>query len=146
VNAPLNPSPPVSETEEAVQPPPVPVTSWSESPVFTMSRLWPLSEREVVRSAESALARRDWASAVTDCGTLLERTLAAVGQICSEPGLPSSPAVYCLLLGVDGRKYLEFQRLLASVRGSCIPSEHEALQAYAFALVVRQAQVTLASE
>jgi hypothetical protein len=122
------------------------VPSRNEIKVFTMSRLWPLSDREIVRSAESALARRDWATAVTDCGTLVERTFAAVAQLCGEPGLTQSSAMYCLMLGVDGRKFLEFQRVLSSVKESCIPSEHEAFHVYAFSLLVRQAQVTLTSE
>jgi len=118
--------------------------SWSEPNAFTMSRLWPLSDREIVRAAEVALARRDWASAVTDSGTLVERTLAAVAQMCGEP-VGHSSALYCLILGVDGRKYLEFQRVLSSVKESCVPSEHEALYAYSFALLVRQAQSMLST-
>jgi hypothetical protein len=51
-----------------------------------------------------------------------------------------------MLLGVDGRKYLEFQRILSTVRESCLPSEHEALQAFMFALSVRQARATLSNE
>ena len=101
---------------------------------------------EIVCSAEESLARCDWVQAVTDCGKLVERTLAAVAQICGEPGLLQTSAVCCILLGVDGRKYLEFQRVLSAVRESCLPSEHEALQAFAFALGVRQARATLSNE
>ncbi len=120
--------------------------SWSTAQGFSLSRMWPHADRELVRAAESSLARCDWEGAVTECGKLVERTLAAVAQVSGEPRLNESPAVCCVLLGVDTRKYLEFQRLMSSVRESCVPSEHEALQAYAFALVVRQARATLTSE
>ncbi len=120
--------------------------SWETQPGFSLSRMWPHADREIVRSVEKALAQCDWVSAVTDCGRLVERTLAVVAQVGGEPGLVQVPAVCCILLGVDGRKYLEFQRVLTSVRESCIPSEHEALQAFAFALGVRQAQASLSSE
>ena len=120
--------------------------SWTMAPGFSLSRMWPHADREIVWSVEQALSRCDWVSAVTDCGRLVERTLAVVAQVGGEPGLLQTPAVCCILLGVDGRKYLEFQRVLTSVRESCIPSEHEALQAFAFALGVRQAQASLSSE
>ena len=106
----------------------------------------PNVDREIVRRAESSLARGDWVSAVTECGMLVERTLAAVAHASGEPDLLRTPAVCCMLLGIDGRKYLEFQRVLYAVRESCLPSEHEALQAFVFALGVRQARATLANE
>ena len=120
--------------------------SWTSVQGFSLSRMWPHADREIVRSVEQSLARCDWVSAVTNCGRLVERTLTVVAQVCDEPGLLQTPAICCILLGVDGRKYLEFQRLLASVRESCVPSEHEALQAFVFALGVRQARASLSSE
>jgi signal recognition particle receptor subunit beta len=120
--------------------------SWSATQSFSLSRIWPHADRELVRAAENSLARCDWVSAVTHCGKLVERTLVAVAQISGEPNLTQSPALCCLLIGVDGRKYLEFQRLLSSVRESCVPSEHEALQAFTFTLSVQKARATLASE
>ncbi len=120
--------------------------SWNVSQSFSLSRMWPHADRELVRAAEGSLARCDWVSAVTDCGKLVERTLAAVAHMTLDPSLGQSFAMCCVLLGVDGRKYLEFQRLLSSVRESCVPSEHEALQAFTFALSVCQARATLASE
>lgn len=125
--------------------PPMPATL-SEAQSFTLAKLWPSADREVVRAVEGALARRDWVGAVTDCGTLVERTLAAVAQLCGESALIHSPSMCCLLLGVDGRKYLEFQRVLSSVRESCVPSEHEALAAFTFAIGVQRARATLTSE
>lgn len=149
-NEPWNPSPTAPEVvhrAEAVEhASPQPAPTWNEPQVFTLSRLWLNADREIVRAVEGALARRDWASAVTDCGALVERTLAAVAQLCGESGLVQSPSMCCLMLGVDGRKYLEFQRVLMSVRESCVPSEHEALAAFAFAIGVRQARATLTSE
>ncbi len=120
--------------------------SWEIGQGFSLSRMWPHADRDIVKSVESSLARCDWVNAVSDCGKLVERTFAVVAQICGEPGLLQTPAMCCLLLGVDGRKYLEFQRLLSSVRESCVPSEHEAMQAYTFALSVSQARTSLASE
>ena len=120
--------------------------TWDPEHGFSLSKMWPHADREIVRSAENSLARSDWVNAVTDCGRLVERTLAAVAHICGEPDFLHTPAVCCVLLGIDGRKYLEFQRLLISVRESCLPSEHEALQAFAFALGVRQARATLSNE
>jgi signal recognition particle receptor subunit beta len=115
----------------------------SQEPPFSLSRLWPHADREVVRAIEAALGRGDWVTAVSDCGTLVERTLAATARASGEAGASLSPALCCILLGVDGRKYLEFQRTLSAVRKSCMPSEHEALQVYVFAILLRQA---LASE
>jgi len=120
--------------------------SWNDTPSFTLARLWPHADREIVRAVEKSVARQDWVSAVTDCGTLVERTWAAVAQLSADPGLVQSPTLCCLILGVDGRKYLEFQRVLTSVRESCIPSEHEALSVFAFALGVRQSCATITSE
>ena len=107
---------------------------------FSLCQLWPLSDRDVVRSVESALSRRDWVTAVSDCATLIERTLHTVAHTSGESVLTQSPAVCCMLLGVDGRKYLEFQRVLSAVHKSCMPSEHEALQSYVFAIALRQAR------
>ncbi len=111
----------------------------AKDPPFSLSRLWPHADREVVRTIESALARGDWVTAVSDCGTLVERTLAAAARASGEVGSSLSPALCCVLLGVDGRKYLGFQRILSAVRKSCMPSEHEALQVYVFAVALRQA-------
>ena len=122
------------------------IESWDTPRGFSLSRQWPHADREIVRSAEDSLARCDWVGAVTECGKLVERTLSAVAHACGEPGLSQSLAVCCMLLGVDGRKYLEFQRILSTVRESCLPSEHEALQAFMFALSVRQARATLSNE
>jgi len=124
----------------------VPVRRQLQEAAFSFCRLWPHSDREVARTIESALARGDWVTAVSDCATLVERTLAATARVSAESGPSLSSAMCCLLLGVDGRKYLEFQRVLAAVRKSCMPSEHEAMQVYIFAVMLRQAQAALASE
>jgi signal recognition particle receptor subunit beta len=113
---------------------------------FSFGKLWPHSDREVVRTVESALARGDWVTAVSDCATLVERTLAATARLAGESAAMLSPATCCMLLGVDGRKFLEFQRVVSEVRKSCMPSEHEALQAYVFAITLRQARTVLSTE
>jgi len=124
----------------------VPARQQLQEVAFSLCRLWPHSDREVARTIESALARGDWVTAVSDCATLVDRTLAATARASAESGPSLSPPMCCLLLGVDGRRYLEFQRVLAAVRKSCMPSEHEAMQVYIFAVMLRQAQAALASE
>ena len=115
-------------------------------PKFSLGQLWPLADRDIARSAESALSRRDWVTAVSDSATLVERTLITVARECGEGVLEQSPAVCCILLGIEGRKYLEYQRIVSAVRRSCMPSEHEAVQTYLFAITVRQARAAWASE
>lgn len=113
---------------------------------FSLAKLWPIADREVVRTVEAALTRGDWVSAVSDAATLVERTISLVTRATGEKPETLPAVSCCLLLGVDGKRYMEFYRVLSAVRRSCMPSEHEALSVYAFALALRQAQVMLTSE
>jgi signal recognition particle receptor subunit beta len=137
----------VSYTDTSrLQPEETPARTKTDAAAFSLCRLWPHSDREVVRTIEAALVRGDWVTAVSDSATLVERTLAATARLAGESGATLSPAASCMLLGVDGRKYLEFHRVVSDVRRSCMPSELEALQAYVFAITLRQARTVLASE
>jgi hypothetical protein len=52
--------------------------------------------------------------------------------------------VVCLLLGLDGRRYLEFRALVRDTRAGRAVAENDALVAYAFAIDTRIARSRVA--
>jgi hypothetical protein len=72
---------------------------------------------------------------------LVARTLAGAASVLgSAPEAPRDPATVVLLLGIDGRRYLDFRALVRDTRSGRAPSEFDGLSAYAFALQVRLAR------
>src|SRR5690606_16160485 len=71
--------------------------------------LWPNQERVQVLELEQHLRRGQFAEAIRLADELVSRTLAGVaGALGSAGESPRDPALVVLLLGLDGRRYLEF--------------------------------------
>lgn len=109
---------------------------------FSLSDLWPASDRDTVRRAELSLASRDPAAAVAVCDDLLSRVLAAGSLLLGGQGQAATardPAVVVLMLGLDGGRYLAFRAVVRAVRAKREPRLLEALECYAFVVEARQA-------
>lgn len=107
-------------------------------PAFSFDALWPGGERPLVAALEAALTEGDLRGAVLACEQLVSRSLArAAGLLGQARDAPRDPAVVVLLLGVDGRRYLEFRALVRQARSGRDLTRQEALLAYAFAIEIR---------
>ncbi len=116
-------------------------TSGNEASGFGFGPLWPPAERPLAATVEAALAAGEFASAVLAIDRLVTGALAAVASRLGSSGdAPREPAVVALLLGLEGRRYVEFRSLVREVRGGRAVDERDALLAYAFALEVRLAR------
>lgn len=82
---------------------------------FSLAPVWPESERGAVRRAEALLAAQDACGAVLACDVLVARVLASAAGLGGSLDAPRDPGLVALLLGLDGRRYLEFR---ASVRAA----------------------------
>lgn len=103
--------------------------------------LWPAQERGTVRELEASLAQGDFERGVTLADQLVARALAsAAGLLGGSLDAPRDPATVALLLGLEGRRYLEFRALVRDVRSGRGVSVSEALSAYAMAIEVRLAR------
>jgi hypothetical protein len=108
---------------------------------FSFEALWPVQERPAVVELEAALAAGDPARAVALSEQLAARALASAASVLgSTADAPRDPAVVALLLGVDGRRYLEFRALARDARAGREISQIEALAAYAMAIDLRLAR------
>jgi signal recognition particle receptor subunit beta len=122
-----------------------PVTSPAETEqapaTWSFDILWPSNERALVRDLETALASRQYARALALSDQLVARALASAASVLgSTPDAPRDPAVVALLLGAEGRRYLEFRALVRDARNGREVAEFEALAAYAFAVEMRLAR------
>jgi len=143
------PVPPMSE------PPPVPRLSSAPPPPIDASRaptgvsfetLWPVPERGMVRELEAALAQSDFERSITLAEQLVARALASAASLLGgNLDAPRDPSTVALLLGIDGRRYLEFRALVRDVRSGRGVNEAEALGAYATAIEVRLARTRIQS-
>jgi signal recognition particle receptor subunit beta len=106
------------------------------APMFAL--LWPVSEIELVHGLERALATRDFPKAVDFADKLAAHTLASGASLMSGAhDAPRDPLLAVLLLGLQGREYMDFRALVRKARVSGGVSEEEALRAYIFALQAR---------
>jgi hypothetical protein len=113
----------------------------SGGPAFSMAELWPKSEREEVRQAESLIAARDGVGAVVACELLFARVLASVpGLMGAGDAAPQDAGVASLLLGLDGRRYLTFRALVRAAKQREPVSVREALDCFAFVMEARAAR------
>jgi signal recognition particle receptor subunit beta len=144
-------SPPVPPMTE---PPPVPRLSSVPSPPQALSpqsgvsfeTLWPVAERATVRELEASLAQGDFERAITLAEQLVSRALASAAALLGgNLDAPREPSTVALLLGLEGRRYLEFRALVRDVRGGRGVNEGEALGAYATAIEVRLARARIQS-
>lgn len=151
----LPPSPPPHfDTAPAMrgmsEPPPVPRIS-SVPPAaehvsagVSFEALWPNGERGTVRDLEAALAQRDFMRAVALADQLVARALAsAAGLLGGNLDAPRDPATAALLLGLEGRRYLEFRALVRDARSGGEVNEPDALEAFAMAIEARTARMRI---
>ena len=137
--------PPMSEPPPAprlssIPPQPQPQASGSGSG-FSFELLWPAQERITVRELEDSLAQSDFERAVTLADQLVARALAnAASLLGGNLDAPRDPATVALLLGLEGRRYLEFRALVRDVRSGRGVNASEAHAAYAMAVEVRLAR------
>jgi signal recognition particle receptor subunit beta len=109
------------------------------SGTFSLSELWPASDREAVRIAEHMLASRDASGAVIACEDLVSRALAAASVLLGGQAHPRDTAIIVSLLGLDGLRYMAFRSVARNVRVKREPTMREALDCYAFAVETRRA-------
>jgi signal recognition particle receptor subunit beta len=138
--------PPMSE------PPPVPrLSSVPPAPDsdgagsgLSFELLWPVQERVTVRELETSLAQSDFERAITLADQLVARALAsAAGLLGGNLDAPRDPATVALLLGLEGRRYLEFRALVRDVRSGRGVNASGALGSYAMAIEVRLARARI---
>jgi signal recognition particle receptor subunit beta len=110
---------------------------------FSLADIWPESERESVRQAESMLAARDAVNAVLACDVLVTRVLASAAGLVGTLDAPRDPAVVTLLLGLEGSRYLAFRAAVRAARHREPVSMKDAFEGFTFALEARRARECL---
>jgi signal recognition particle receptor subunit beta len=141
--------PPMSEPPPAPRltslPPPIRAPGASDAGV-SFDLLWPTQERATVHELEASLAQGDFERGVTLSDQLVARALASAATLLGgNLDAPRDPATVALLLGLEGRRYLEFRGLVRDVRSGRGVSATEALSAYAMAIEVRLARARIRS-
>jgi signal recognition particle receptor subunit beta len=144
------PEPPRPEPP-APEPAPAPERPVPASPAFSSPRgrasfdlLWPPQERGLVRELEASLADGDYSRAVAGSEALVARSLAGAAAALGPNDAPRDPATVAVVLGIDGRRYLEFRGLAREARAGRGISATEALVAYALAIEIRIARAGVA--
>jgi signal recognition particle receptor subunit beta len=107
---------------------------------FSFSELWPESERDGVRQAETLLGARDAHGAVLACDLLLTRLLASAAGLAGAADAPRDPGLVSLLLGLDGKRYLAFRAAVRAARQKEEIAVRDALECFAFVLDARGAR------
>jgi hypothetical protein len=130
--------PPMSE------PPPAPrasVVPPAPAAALSFDLLWPQQERSTVHELEALLAQGELERAVLLSDQLVARALASAATLLGGSlDAPRDPATTALLLGLEGRRYLELRALVRDVRSGRGVEASEALGAYAMAIEVRLAR------
>ena len=93
-------------------PEPVP----EEMKLFSFAELWGEGDRDGIRKAEALLGARDATGAVLACDLLLARILASAASLTGSLDAPRDPGLVCLLIGLDGRRYLRFRTVVRAAR------------------------------
>jgi len=112
----------------------------STPPGSSFELLWPPGERGQVRELERAIAIGDFSRGLVECETLVARSLAGAAAALGNADAPRDPATVALVLGIDGRRYLEFRSLAREARAGRGVSAAEVLVAYALAIEIRIAR------
>jgi signal recognition particle receptor subunit beta len=133
--------PPAPLRAPTPEPPPVAV---AQPRGASFELLWPPNERTLVRDLESALAAGDYSRAIAGCEALVARSLAGAAVALGTSDAPRDPATVALVLGIDGRRYLEFRSLAREARAGRGVAAPEALGAYALAIEIRIARAGVA--
>ncbi|HWL87566.1 MAG TPA: GTPase domain-containing protein [Polyangiaceae bacterium] len=110
---------------------------------FSMAELWPETDREAVRKCEHLLAAHDTSGAIMACDVLLTRVLASAAGLCGSLDAPRDPGLVCLLLGLDGRRYMRFRALVRAARQSDDVDFRDALECYSFVVEARFSTATV---
>jgi len=140
VMPPMTEPPPVPRLSSV---PPVPEALPQQSGV-SFETLWPVAERSTVRELEALLAQGDFERAIALAEQLVSRALASAASLLGgNLDTPREPSTVALLLGLEGRRYLEFRALVRDVRSGRGVNEGEALGAYATAIEVRLARARI---
>ncbi len=130
---------PAPEPRAGVRPPAPAPAATAAGPSF--APLFPATERPLVHELEAALAGSDYSRAVLVAEQLVARSFASAAKVLGNTAdAPRDPAVVCLLLGLEGRRYLDFRALVRDVRAGRHAVEGEALVAYVFAIDARIAR------
>ena len=113
----------------------------SLTPGFSMASLFAEGgERESARRAEQLVAANDPAGALLACDLLLARILASAAGLAGAQDAPRDPGLVCLLLGLDGRRYLAFRACVRAARAGEQVATRDALEALAFVVEARRAR------
>ena len=110
---------------------------------FSMSEMWPESERESVRHAETLLAAADATNAILACDVLGMRVLASAAALAGATEAPRDPGLVALLLGLDGMRFLAFRAAVRAARQGHPVGMRQAYECYAFALEARSARAAV---
>ena len=110
---------------------------------FSMSDMWPESDRESVRQAEAMMAAKDAVNAILACDVLVTRVLASAAGLVGTLDAPRDPAVVALLLGLDGARYLAFRTAVRAARHREPVTMKDAFEGFTFALEARRARELL---
>jgi signal recognition particle receptor subunit beta len=111
----------------------------AEAAAFSLAELWPVADRDTVRSAEHLLASREAAGAVAACEDLLARVLAAGSVLVGGQAHARDPEILVSLLGLEGVRYMSFRAVARAARAKREPTIRDALDCYAFVLEARRA-------
>jgi signal recognition particle receptor subunit beta len=138
--------PPMSEPPPAPRIsglPPAPEPS-AASPGLSFELIWPQQERATVKELEASIALGDFARGVALADQLVARALASAANLLGGNwDAPRDPVSAALLLGLEGRRYLEFRWLVRDVRSGRSVEASEALSAFAMAIEVRLARARI---
>lgn len=110
---------------------------------FSMSEMWPESDRESVKQAEAMMAAKDAVNAILACDVLVTRVLASAAGLVGTLDAPRDPAVVALLLGLDGARYLHFRTSVRAARHREPVTMKDAFEGFTFALEARRARELL---
>ena len=138
--------PPMSEPPPAprvsdLPPPPDPAAARAG---LSFELLWPQQERATVRELEASIAQGDFERGVALADQLVARSLASAASLLGGSlDSPRDPATAALLLGLEGRRYLEFRGLVRDARSGPGVDLSEGLRAYATAIEVRLARARI---
>jgi signal recognition particle receptor subunit beta len=139
-DAPAHEVPPQHDEVTVPAPAASPRPTTNVPPGSSFELLWPPGERGQVRELERAIASGDHSRALVECETLVARSLAGAAAALGNADAPRDPATVALVLGIDGRRYLEFRSLAREARSGRGVSAAEALVAFALAIEIRIAR------
>ncbi len=129
---------PVAEARDTVRPSRIPEffggSTGTGGPSFV--RLFP-GDEDAIRAIEADLAEGNLASAILRIDALASRLLANAGQQAGLPDASNHPALVAPVVGLEGDRWIAFQRVARRARQGGPLDDRDALVAYAILLEVR---------